>query len=161
MEPRDVDARICEAVRAQKRRPDGIPSAELAQTVGVSRDYLRARLRFMERTGLLPHDVARKLPERQTPVPDERIERAWQEEATTTAVAKAVGLSRAGVLQRVARLRAAGVELHGRPHGALTPEQQLEEIKRRIRQERPDSGRQEESNPERPGEASASPGDAT
>lgn len=152
MEPRDVDARICEAIRASKKKPGGITSAELADRVGVSRDYLRARLRFMERTERLPADVAAKLPKHREPVSNGQIETAWRKEVSTSAVARGVGLSRAGVLQRVAKLRAAGVELQARPHGALTPTQRVAQIDQRIQGKR----RRRSAPPEAPAPASAS-----
>lgn len=132
MQLRDIDARICEAVRAHPKKR-GITSAELALDLGVSRDYLRARIRMMEREGALPAAVSKKLAPQRAAVPDKDLDAAWRTCASVTDVAERVGLSRAGVLQRIQQLRARGSKLRPRPHLAKTRAKRDAELAARIR----------------------------
>ena len=89
----------------------------------ITRDYLTARFRAMREGGELPEDVAARVPAGRKRVSDEAIIAAWKAEATVSAVARRVGVSRSAVHQRVERLRKKGVALNAQPHLHVSKEQ--------------------------------------
>jgi biotin operon repressor len=154
---REIDQRIVEAVRRVGRvcskvecgRPEPtrgkvcscgsedfhappVSLEYLVESLDITRDYLTARLRALRRGGALPADVSSRVPEGRKRVPDSDIITAWQKKATVSDVARGVGLSRAGVLQRVARLRVQGHTLRSRPHAFVPPEERQRLLREAI-----------------------------
>ena len=128
---REIDQKIVEAVR-QVSGNKPVPLDHLTDELSISRDYLTARLRAMRVTDVLPADVAFRVPEGRKRVPDDKIIDAWRSEATVSEVARKVGLSRAAVLQRVARLRTKGLHLRTRPHAYVLPEERQRRLREAI-----------------------------
>ena len=129
---RDIDPVIVKAVHGAPLSLKGkyVDTVALAAELGISHEYLRARLRQMRATSVLVPGLSSKIRWGKDPLPAEVVINAWRVSDTVAGAARMAGLSRSGVLQRIAKLREAvgpgGELLHpgiqDRPHQAVSEE---------------------------------------
>ena len=132
MKMRNIDPLITKAVHNASLTVKGkyVDTVALAESLEISHEYLRARLRHMRGTPDLPTTLSIKIRWGKDTLPPEVVINAWRDSATVAGAARIAGLSRSGVLQRIAKLREAVGEdgellypgIQDRPHQTVSEE---------------------------------------
>lgn len=130
---RAIDPTIVDAIEAAPVRDNGtVDTAAVATDLGVTHEYLRARLRQLHRTGVLKAEVRTRIRWGKAPVDASTVMDAWRESETVAEAARRTGLSRSGVLQRIGKLRPENPDLQQRPHRSVTKEDREREILNKL-----------------------------
>ena len=104
----------------------------IAAELGITHEYLRARLRHIRHSGALA-GLEEKLRWSKEPTEAQAVMRAWRESSTIAEVSRTLNLSRTAVVQRIAKLRVQHPDLQEHPHKAESAEDRQKRLLEQCR----------------------------